>query len=208
LLPLKYILLARNHLLISPLKEKCNHIQRGKWILKKWKTVGTKLRYNSEFVSVFDDKVILPSGQEIDYTKIELRDFVSVISLIDNKIVMIEILRYPRNCTSLEIPSGHIEDNESAEEAAVRELEEETGYKPGKITKIACFHPLSRSAQRAHIFFASSLKKGMQRLETTEQINLKLVRVEKIKEILFAGEITHPPTIIALQWFLLTRQEE
>ncbi len=124
---LKYILLTRNHLLISPLKEKCHHINRGNWILKKWKTIGTKLRYNSEFVSVFDDKVILPSGQEIEYTKIELRDFVSVISLIDNKIVMIEILRYPRNCISLEIPSGHIEDGESAEEAAVRELEEENG---------------------------------------------------------------------------------
>ncbi|NHJ32277.1 MAG: NUDIX hydrolase [Asgard group archaeon] len=206
--PLKYILLTRNHLLISPLKEKCHHIQRGNWILKKWKTIGTKLRYNSEFVSVFDDKVILPSGQQIEYTKIELRDFVSVISLIDNRVVMIEILRYPRNCISLEIPSGHIEDYESAEEAAVRELEEETGYKPEKITKIACFHPLSRSTQSAHIFFANALKKGMQRLETTEQINLKLVPVEKIKEILFAGEITHPPTIIALQRFLLTRQEE
>ena len=206
--PLKYILLTRNHLLISPLKEKCHHIQRGNWILKKWKPIGTKLRYNSEFVSVFDDKVILPSGQEIDYTKIELRDFVSVISLIDNKIVMIEILRYPRNCISLEVPSGHIEDGESAKEAAVRELEEETGYKPGVITKITCFHPLSRSTQSAHIFFASSLKKGTQRLETTEQINLRLVPVEKIKKILFAGEITHPPTIIALQRFLLTRQEE
>ena len=176
--------------------------------MKKWKQVGTKLCYNSKFVSVFEDKVITPSGQEIEFTKIELRDFVSVISSIDNKIVMIENLRYPRNCLSLEIPSGHIENSESPIEAAFREFEEETGYRAGKLEIMGYFHPLSRSTQTAYLFVANSLKKGNQKLEPAEQINVRLVPVEEIKKILFAGDITHPPTIIALQRFLLTREDE
>ena len=168
--------------------------------------IDTKVLCRSDFVSVFDDVVILPSGQQITYTKVELRDYVTVLPLTENKIVMIEILRYPRNCLSLQIPSGHIEDGEKPEEAAFRELEEETGYRAGQLVSIGCFHPLSRSTQQAHLFFAKDLKEGAQRLEKTEQINVKLVPVSNVKKMLMTGKITHAPTLLALQRFLLTEQ--
>ncbi len=157
-------------------------------------------------MSVFDDRVILPSGKEILFTKVELKDFVSVLPIVEDNIAMIEILRYPRNCLSLEIPSGHIENGESPREAAFRELEEETGYTAGQLECIGSFNPLSRSTQQAHLFIAKDLKKGPQRLEVTEQIDVKLIPIKDIQKLLTSGKITHAPTLLALQRFLLMKQ--
>lgn len=176
--------------------------------MKKWKLVDTKLLCSSEFVSVFQDTVVLPSGKEIAYTTIKLKDFVSVLPLIENKVVMIKILRYPRNCLSLEIPSGHIEGGETPKESAARELLEETGYTAEEFISLGSFHPLSRSMQQAHLFLAKNLRKGTSRLEETEQIEVKLVPVQQLKILLDESKITHPPTVIALQKFLLTKHED
>ena len=174
--------------------------------MKKWKLVDTTVVCRSDFMSVLDDRVILPSGQEITFTKMELKDFVSVLPFVGGKVVMIEILRYPRNCSSLEIPSGHIEDGESPEEAAYRELEEETGYSAGQLVSIGSFNPLSRSTQQAHLFIAKDLKPGKQRLEATEQINVKLTPIKDLKQLLTSGKIVHAPSLLALQRFLLLEQ--
>lgn len=174
--------------------------------MKKWKLVDTKVLCRSDHVSVFDDTVILPSGKTVTFTKIELKDFVSVLPIVEDKVALIEILRYPRNCVSLEIPSGHIEDGESPKEAAFRELEEETGYTAGQLKCIGSFNPLSRSTQQAHLFIATDLKKGPQRLEVTEQINVKLTPIKDLQKLLTSGKITHPPTLLALQRFLLMEQ--
>ncbi|MEJ2126475.1 MAG: NUDIX hydrolase [Candidatus Bathyarchaeota archaeon] len=175
--------------------------------MKKWQTIDSKLLYQSEFVSVFEDKVVLPNGKEIEYNTIKLRDFVSVVPLVEDNVVMIEILRYPRNCLSMEIPSGHIEPNETPKQSAVRELLEETGYTAGKLAPLGKFNPLSRSLQKAHLFLATKLTKGTQRLEETEQIQVKHVPIKNISDLLNTEQITHAPTIIGLQKLLLINKK-
>jgi hypothetical protein len=55
---------------------------------------------------VFDNEVILPSGQEITYTKIELRDFVSVIPLVSVVSTYITIQQYNYGFTDILLFTG------------------------------------------------------------------------------------------------------
>ena len=129
--------------------------------MKNWKLLSTERFYHSSYMSVFNDRVMLPNGQVITYARVELKDFVSILPFINNdEIVMIENFRYPANRLSLEIPSGYVEDGENPRECAIRELEEETGYKAGKLRNMGWFHPWTRSLRKAPIF---SLLKPLQR---------------------------------------------
>ncbi|MCJ7722135.1 NUDIX hydrolase, partial [Candidatus Bathyarchaeota archaeon] len=100
------------------------------------------------------------------------------------------------------------EEGEAPKESAFRELIEETGYRAGQLVSMGSFNPLSRSTQRAYLFLAKDLKKGVQKLEETEQINVKLVPVSDLEKILTEGKVTHAPTLLALQRYLLMKQTE
>lgn len=172
--------------------------------LEKWKLVSTKRLYRSKYMSLFNDRVILPNKQEIIYARVELKDFVSVLPIIEDKFVMIEIFRYPANCLSLEIPSGYVENGENPKECALRELEEEAGYKAETLRSMGWFYPWTRSVRKAHLFLADDLKKGVQKPEKTEQIKVQILPIYEARKRLENGNITHAPTIIALQKFFLS----
>jgi ADP-ribose pyrophosphatase len=171
--------------------------------VKKWKKMDTTVIYDSKFVSLYNDKIKLPTQQEITFTRVGLRDFVSILPIIDDKVVMIEILRYPINRLSLEIPSGFIEDGETPKATALRELSEETGYKAKKILSMGWYYTLSRSHQKAHLFLAKKLTKTTQKLEITEQIKVKHISLNEIGKMLTSKKLTHAPTLLALQRYLL-----
>lgn len=175
---------------------------RRRQTLKAWKVLNTERVYHSEYLSLFNDKIMLPHGRQITYTRVELKDFVSILPLFNSTIVMIKIFRYPTNRLSLEIPSGHVETGETPEASALRELEEETGYRAGSLRDMGWFHPWTRSTQRAYLFLAKDLTKHEQRPEKTEQITVELLSADTVKRKLKTGKITHAPSIIAVQKFL------
>jgi ADP-ribose pyrophosphatase len=167
--------------------------------LQKWKLKSTEKLYHSKYMSVFDDRILLPDGREITYSRVELKDFVAIMPLIHNRIVMINIYRYPANRLSLEIPSGSVENGESPKECAIRELEEETGYRAGKLEELGWYNPWTRSVRRAYLFLAKDLSKGEPKPDLAEQIVVKHLSIDEAKQKIEANEIAHAPTIIALQ---------
>jgi 8-oxo-dGTP pyrophosphatase MutT (NUDIX family) len=105
---------------------------------------------------------------------------------------------------SLEFPGGVFEPGENAEEAAGRELLEETGYKAGKIRKLGEFSPNPAiMSNRVHIFLAEDLvDTGRQGLDADEFVEIETVDVDAVCEGMGKPPYVHALMGTALAMYL------
>ena len=161
-----------------------------------WKTIESKKKADFPLFKVFEDVVILPNGEKLDYYRVEKIPVVTVLPIISGKIVMTKQYRYPIKSVSLELPAGHVWSNETPESCAERELKEETGFTTGKIEKILSYHPSAEySNQIYHLFIAKDLKEGKTNREKHEIIDVELLDVRSVIEKIIDGTITDGRTI-------------
>ena len=127
-------------------------------------------------------------------------DFSIIVPVLDkNRLVFVWNYRHPIQGWELELPAGLIDDGESAQTGARRELEEETGYTARLWKNLGWVHTTPGiSAQRAHIFLARGLKKGKIHREPYEYMQVKIVRISEAYTLLHSGGIIHSSTVSAL----------
>ncbi len=126
----------------------------------------------------------------------------AVLAFIDGKVLFVEQYRYPVKKVTLELPAGKMKKGQSPLACARAELEEETGYKAGKIKKLLSFNTsVAFSDEVLHIYLAENLKRGKMHLDADEFVNVKLIDYEKALKMVKSGKITDSKTIIALLYY-------
>ncbi len=126
----------------------------------------------------------------------------AVLAFIEGKVLFVEQYRYPVKKVTLELPAGKMKKGQSPLACARAELEEETGYKAGKIKKMLSFNTsVAFSDEVLHIYLAEDLKRGEMHLDADEFVNVKLIDYEKALKMVKSGKITDSKTIIALLYY-------
>ncbi len=120
--------------------------------------------------------------------------------LEDRRIIFVRQFRYPLNESLYELPAGKLEPNESPEACAKRELEEETGYRAGKIERLTSIYTSPGfCTERLHVFMATELTDGVQRLEEGELgLTLKIIRAEEAFQMVRTNQIVDAKSIVGL----------
>jgi ADP-ribose pyrophosphatase len=163
----------------------------------RWRCLSSHEVYTSSHVQIYSDSVQLPDGTVIQYTRFDDCPFTIVVPTVAEGLIMIYNYRYPLNKWCLEFPSGHVEPKETPEEAARRELEEETGYVAKELRVVGEFYPSVRSRQKAYVFTAEAMEKGTTSRNASELQRVVVLPTNEIYAKLSAGEIKHAASIIA-----------
>jgi 8-oxo-dGTP pyrophosphatase MutT (NUDIX family) len=156
-----------------------------------WVEEGRKQVFKSKVFSVWESYCKSPKAQSDGepahvFSVIDASDWVIVVPVIEGprgkQFIMVWQWRHGSKCLSLEFPGGVFEPGENPEEAAVRELYEETGYKPGKIVKLGEFSPNPAiMSNKVHFFLAEDLKgSGVQDLDEDEYVEAALVDINDV----------------------------
>jgi 8-oxo-dGTP pyrophosphatase MutT (NUDIX family) len=171
-----------------------------------WEVTASSYILESPYLRIRRDTVTLPDGTEIeDYYVRESRGFVIVFALTtDEQAVLVRQYKHGAGKVLLELVAGMIDEGEDARETAIRELAEETGYAAESIERIRSFVAEPSNANTvAHLFFArGAYRRGAQQLDVTEAIDVELASLDRLREMVRAGEIDSMPHVAAIYCIL------
>lgn len=164
------------------------------------RTVETKNIFKGKIIDVNLHTVELPNGKKASREIVNHPGGVAIIAYKDkDTIILVEQFRKPIEKNILELPAGKIEKGEDIELCGIRELEEETGYRAkefkylGKVVSSPGF-----CDEYIYIYMAEGLYKGQDNLgDEDEFINVREIKIDKIKEMIKSGEIIDAKTISA-----------
>jgi 8-oxo-dGTP pyrophosphatase MutT (NUDIX family) len=131
---------------------------------------------------------------------------VNVIPLSPQKeVVLIRQYRHGTRQVTLEIPGGLVEEGDSPEEAAERELFEETGFRASEIIPLGFVHPNPAiQNNRCYTFIAKDVVlAGEQSLDEKEDIEVLCRPITEIPRLIRDGEITHSLVLAAFYRFFM-----
>lgn len=144
-------------------------------------------------------------GKEIQRDVVEHPGAACVIPMIGkDEVLLIEQWRIGAKRPLLEIPAGTLDAGEDPLACAERELEEETGYKAGKLEHLFTMFPSPGILdEKMHIFVATDLTEGTQNLEDDEDIKVKRLSFRDLRIQLKANNIKDGKTIAALGYLMV-----
>jgi 8-oxo-dGTP pyrophosphatase MutT (NUDIX family) len=170
--------------------------------MKPWKVLASRELLRRQWLSLFEQRILLPNGNVIDeFHRFETPNWVAVIAITPNhEVVVVEQYRHGLGEVSRELPAGVIDPGETPEQAAHRELLEETGYETRTLIPLfeVCPEP-QRSTARAHFFVAKDVTySGRAHPEPSEVLEVRLLPLEELLEDAAQGRIAHAAHVGAL----------
>ncbi|HGH0787372.1 TPA: NUDIX hydrolase [Staphylococcus pseudintermedius] len=169
------------------------------------KTISKESIYKGKIIEVEKHKVSLPNNETAYREVVKHNGAVAICALTpDQQVILVKQYRKALEQELLEIPAGKLEPGEDRESAAMRELEEETGYKAKKLTLIGeVYGTPGFSNEKISVYFADNLVEGKVNLDEDEFVEKVLYSLDDVKKAVEARTIEDAKTFIAFQHLIL-----
>lgn len=164
------------------------------------KTMKCERIYEGKILNLKIETVELPDKKYSKREIIEHPNGVGIIPILNDKsMIMVKQYRKAVEKIMLEIPAGILDVNEEPRDAALRELEEETGYYANELKYMLEFYVSpGYSNEKIYLFLAEDLEKGEPMLDSEELLEHEIYPIEELVKMVNRGEIVDSKTIIAI----------
>jgi len=173
------------------------------------KKLSTKPLIQGKIVNLRHDQVELPNGKTALREVVEHPGGVCIAARLDNgEFLVVDQYRYAHQRVFTEFPAGKREPGEDPMEGALRELEEETGYKAKVVIPMGQFIPSPAYLEEIiYLYYAPQIEFIGQHLDADEFLNVRSVTLESLVKQVLDGDLMDGKTLaLTLKLALIDRQ--
>ena len=156
--------------------------------------------FKGRIFTVTRDAIVLPTGKKAVRDIVRHPGSAIIVPLLpDGRVLLVRQYRFATGQNIWEIPAGTLGENESPENCALREVEEETGYKASSVEFVATMWPSPGYCDELmHLFVARGLTRSEQNLDEDEIMEAHSFDTEQLRDMIRNNEIRDAKTLAGL----------
>lgn len=161
----------------------------------RWEQLTSEYVYNDRWFKARKDSCRFPDGRIIEpYYVVELPDWCNAIVFTeDERVILVRQYRYAADMITFELPGGIMEKGEEPRTAAIREMEEETGYTSNDVEFLMKVSPNPAINDNTAYFFIArnAVPHGKTNFDAMEDIDTESFSKEEILQMLRENKLQH-----------------
>jgi 8-oxo-dGTP pyrophosphatase MutT (NUDIX family) len=170
----------------------------------KWIVHGERSLYTSDWMNLTLVDIELPGGPRFEHHVLRLpAQAAGTVVVADDGVLLLWRHRFATDTWGWEIPAGRVDEGESVIDAARRETEEETGWRPRALRPIATYHPLNGSSDATfHLFVADGADHIGEPTDPYESERVEWLSGERLEHEVADGNVRDGMSLTGLLWVL------
>jgi 8-oxo-dGTP pyrophosphatase MutT (NUDIX family) len=169
-----------------------------------WRIHGERTLYDSPWVRLSLVEVEPPGARRFEHHVVRLQH-VAIAAVLDDqdRVLMLHRYRFVPDRWGWELPGGIVDEGEDAAKAAAREVEEETGWRPSSLVRVAAFEPMIGMVESPHeVFVGRGATYIGEPTDVEEAGRVEWIPLADIPGMMERGELAGSGTLVGLLYLL------
>lgn len=169
-------------------------------MVKGYERLNRELVAKGAIIDYYQDTMQIPNGTTAKWDFINHKGAAACVAVKKNgNLVMVRQYRNALERETIEIPAGGINPGEDMRSAALRELEEETGYRAGRFEFLLSIRTtVAFCNELIDIYLAEDLEEGEQNLDEDEYLEIVEYPLSELLDMIEKGVIQDSKTVSAI----------
>ncbi|MFE4915846.1 NUDIX domain-containing protein [Streptomyces sp. NPDC056652] len=175
--------------------------------LPGWKTHGRRTVYDNPWITVDLVNVEPPGVDRFEHHLVRLHH-VAIAAVLDDqdRVLMLWRYRFAADKWGWELPGGIVDSGENSRTAALREVEEETGWRPAGLEHVVTYEPMIGMVQSPHdVFVGRGAEHVGEPTDVEEAGHVQWVPLADVPVLMARGDLMGSGTLVALLHMLANR---